>query len=394
MPKVVITSGYRWSYFQWFLLGFYELKKQGKISLEFRLPLGSFMLTKLSSPLAIRIVNRVIRLWEEDSYNMDGYIISYKNGKKEKRSFSIDSADAPFLFDKEKLYNVDVYFKMQCPIDLEEDGFTLTEGIRIPWCDHKHENVNLKLTERGSRRKIEILPKDKIKPLMVGCRKLSEGISYKNLKSGYDNYIKDRCKNKNKRIMCYFGNAYGPVVEKDPIPDYDWEGDIMGYFGRRIAHPNQKRAEAASIIAKMNQCDARVISSQNADLQGANKNRNLIIPLEQFCKHISQFEWNLNISGYRMSIPNRFVESFIVGTGIVTDKLAVKWYKPFDEEVFETVPMGYLPMEEVDWKKFQVDLEKLPEINSDEVVSEFERKWAPIKAAEYIIDTVLGEKDE
>lgn len=47
--KVVITSGYRWSYFQWFLLGLYELEKQGEISLELKLPLGSHILSKLSN---------------------------------------------------------------------------------------------------------------------------------------------------------------------------------------------------------------------------------------------------------------------------------------------------------------------------------------------------------
>lgn len=31
MKEVVITSGYSWSYFEWFLLGFQELAQQGKI---------------------------------------------------------------------------------------------------------------------------------------------------------------------------------------------------------------------------------------------------------------------------------------------------------------------------------------------------------------------------
>lgn len=51
---------------------------------------------------------------------------------------------------------------------------------------------------------------------------------------------------------------------------------------------------------------------------------------------------NLNISGYRMSVPNCFIESFMVGTAIMTDELFVKWYKPFDKEVFETIGMSYL----------------------------------------------------
>lgn len=99
----------------------------------------------------------------------------------------------------------------------------------------------------------------------------------------------------------------------------------------------------------------------------------------------------MNVSGYRMSIPNRFIESFMVGTGIVTDKLAVKWYKPFNEEVYETVPMGYLPMNQVDWRKFEFDMNHLPSLDSKKVVEAFEDKWSPMVVAQYIIDTVKGE---
>lgn len=387
--EVVITSGYRWSYFQWFLLGFYQLEEIEKIDLKFKLPLSSFLLTKLSNDFLIRVADKLRRAFEKDSYNMDGYIVYRENGKKVKKTFSIDSADAPYLFDKEKLDKSNVYFKMQCPLDLDKDGFALTERIVIPWLDHNHVDKNLKLTDRGARKAIEI-DKEKIKPLMLGPRQLSHGNSYQKLQRGYNNYIKEQEKNKSKKLMCYFGNALGPKVEKNPIPDFDWEGDIMGYFKDEISHPNEKRAKVAEIISKIDDCDARVISNKNADSRIVER-ADLIIPLDKFCKHIAQFKWNVNVSGYRMSIPNRFIESFMVGTGIVTDKLAVKWYKPFNEEVYETVPMGYLPMSQVDWSKFEFDMKHLPRLNSEKVVEAFEGKWAPMVVAQYIIDTVKGE---
>lgn len=387
--EVVITSGYRWSYFQWFLLGFYQLEEKEKIDLKFKLPLSSFLLTKLSNDFSIRVADKLRRAFEKDSYNMDGYIVYRENGKKVKKTFSIDSADAPYLFDKEKLDKSNVYFKMQCPLDLDKDGFALTERIVIPWLDHNHVDKNLKLTDRGARRAIRI-DKEKIKPLMLGPRQLSRGNSYQKLQRGYNNYIKEQEKNKSKKLMCYFGNALGPKVEKNPIPDFDWEGDIMGYFKDEISHPNEKRAKVAEIISKIDDCDARVISNKNADSRIVER-AELIIPLDRFCKHIAQFKWNVNVSGYRMSIPNRFIESFMVGTGIVTDKLAVKWYKPFNEEVYETVPMGYLPMSQVDWSKFEFDMKHLPRLNSEKVVEAFEGKWAPMVVAQYIIDTVKGE---
>lgn len=387
--EVVITSGYRWSYFQWFLLGFYQLEEKEKIDLKFKLPLSSFLLTKLSNDFSICVADKLRRAFEKDSYNMDGYIVYRENGKKVKKTFSIDSADAPYLFDKEKLDKSNVYFKMQCPLDWDKDGFALTERIVIPWLDHNHVDKNLKLTDRGARRAIRI-DKEKIKPLMLGPRQLSRGNSYQKLQRGYNNYIKEQEKNKSKKLMCYFGNALGPKVEKNPIPDFDWEGDIMGYFKDEISHPNEKRAKVAEIISQIDDCDARVISNKNADSRIVER-ADLIIPLDRFCKHIAQFKWNVNVSGYRMSIPNRFIESFMVGTGIVTDKLAVKWYKPFNEEVYETVPMGYLPMSQVDWSKFEFDIKHLPRLNSEKVVEAFEGKWAPMVVAQYIIDTVKGE---
>ncbi len=386
--KVVITSGYRWSYFQWFLLGFYELEKQGLIELKFYLPAASFLLSKLSNKKLLRVVDKIRRLFEVDSYNMDGYIEYFdSNHKRKKKFYTIDSADAPYLFDEKKLNSVDCYFKMQCPIDFEEEGFCLTDKIIIPWCDHEHVSPNLELTERGERRVIKELNKKKIRPLLNATRSLGTGISYRVLKEGYDNYIKERKIYKSKKIMCYFGNALGPKPEKNPIPDYDWEGDIMGYFKGKVCHPNEKRARIADIVSKMDNTDSRIICKGNAD-GDTKRNKILEIPLEEFCGHVAEFQYNVNVSGYRMSIPSRFIESMMVGTAIVTDKLKVRWFLPFDKEVIETTEMGYLLDEEVDWIKVKKDLENLKESDSMEVIQCFEEKWQPIKVANYIIKTI------
>ena len=90
-----------------------------------------------------------------------------------------------------------------------------------------------------------------------------------------------------------------------------------------------------------------------------------------------------------MSIPNRFMESFIVGTAIVTDKLAVKWYLPFDEEVVELEEMGYLPKDSVNWNKVTEQIKALPDISKESVNKRYEEKWAPIPVARYMIKTIL-----
>lgn len=103
ITEVVITGGYRWSYFQWFILGLYQLEEKGNIKLKFKLPFASLLLTKSSNRQIIRVADKLRRIFEKDSYNMDGYIIFIQDGKKVKKTFTIDSADAPYLFDKKKL---------------------------------------------------------------------------------------------------------------------------------------------------------------------------------------------------------------------------------------------------------------------------------------------------
>ena len=391
-PTITITKvGRRWNYFQIFILGFYELERKGEISLRFRCE-WPFVLSTYA-PKSNRLSAKLRRwnnIYTEDSYNLEGFMEFH--GKK--KYFCIDSADAPYLFDAESLDAVDFYFKMQCPKHINPDeGFKLCDDIWIPYSDHKHCNPDItKLTTRGERRILTNLSKNlhKVMPLISGFRQLATLNSYKALKDGYDNYMKNASRRPTKKMMCYFGNAQGPKPENDVInPDWDWEADILGYFNERINHPNEKRAIVAKIISsKGKDFDARIISESFADSEKQIRHDELIVPLEDYCSFISDFEYNMNVSGYRMSIPCRFIESFIVGTAIFTDKLSVRWYRPFDEEVIETTEMGYLPNSVVDWNKFEKDVDNLPSVNKQRVLELFNEKWSPEKVAEYIVNTM------
>ena len=280
---------------------------------------------------------------------------------------------------------------MQCPKNLDEKGFELVPNLVMPWTDHKKEpNKNVRKPCNNFEKN-----KYKIRPLMIGTRKLADGISYERLQNGFDNYIKSRNIEKNKKLMCYFGDSKGPKpvkVEEENF-DIDQEKEILGRYRDLLQHPNEKRAKVAEIIKKLEpkeQYDSRVINVGNSDTGETATNENLIIPIEDFCNHIAGFQYNLNISGYKLSIPNRFIESFISGTGIVTDKLSVKWYKPFGKEVFETVSMGYLKDENVDWNKFEEDIKNLPKISKEEVIKSFEEKYSPLAVCNYIIDELVN----
>ena len=405
--EVVITSGIRWSSFQWFLLGFYELARANEITLKFKLPLRQKMCNFLPSSFLCHELSRFFRQKDnDDNFNLRGYIV-YRDGKI--KHFVLDSQDSPFIFDYDDLVHVDCYFKMQCPKNIDTPDFALTPSVHIPWTDaHYAEGVS------GPRRPLKNFAtlRYKVHPLMIGPRRLSFSCSYRSLRKAYDKFITARQAEKRGRLMCYFGNAKGPVP-RSVTGEIDWnqEAQIMARYAAQLNHPNEKRAKAAQYIRGCQKyaTDARVISQSNSDISRKRQGifqtvySRLIskfagpseqisnsgsIPYEMFTQHVARFDYNFNVSGYRMSIPNRFIESFMVGTGILTDKLSVCWYRPFESyEVRETVPMGYLPDNEVDWQQFQRDLEDLPHTDKKKIISSLESKWAPDVVARYIIDT-------
>jgi hypothetical protein len=233
---------------------------------------------------------------------------------------------------------------------------------------------------------------NKIRPLMVGPRKLADGISFSQLKKGYQHCRESKTNKKTKKIMCYFGNSKGPKAQETDLQhlDVNSERQIMGCFSE-LNHPNEKRAIIANIIGDLSpkeKYDARVIHFGGSDQKREINSK--VIPLIDFCNHVSKFEYNINVSGYRKSIPNRFIESFMVDTAIITDKLAVKWYCDFDNEVYETVEMGYLPESKVNWEIFRGNLLELSKVKKNSLESNFINKWSPEAVANYIISSLLS----
>ena len=387
--KVVITDMPYYIYFQWFLLGFYELEKKDIIKLKFKVPPFVKMLTIFSNKQICKVLNKFVDNFGQD-YNLKGYV----EHNKQKKYFTIDCTDSPYIFNSELLNEVDFYFKMQCPKEFLKEGFKLNSEITIPWSDQKHVDENIKnLQDFGERKECNNIFKniEKIKPLMIGPRKLSNSLSYKALLKGYNDVLEGRDERKSKKVMCYFGDAKGPeLIDNKDILDCNNESSIMSFFKGKINHPNEKRGKIAKIIAKLGkEYDARIINQGNSDL-GIKTISSDEIPLKDFGKHVGQFEYNFNVSGYRLSIPNRFIDSFAVGTAIITDKLSVKWYLPFDkDEVIETVPMGYELDDKVNYDLIEKQIMNLRKSNSKKIIKNFEKKWKPEIVTKYILDTII-----
>ena len=390
IPTVVITKiTPNWRPFQIFIFGLYELERLGEINLKFRCDWFFRISTILPDlPHLGGVMHQLALFFLEDTYMMEGYI--KQDGTR--HAFCIDCADSPSGYDGKLLKKVKTYFKMQCPKEIDiEKGFRLTDDVYTPYYDYQHIDKKLKVKQLGERLPLNIDREciNKIKPCVIGFRRLADGNSYVALRNGWENYRKGALKQAHKKAMCYYGNAFGPATfELNTYIDWNSDKNTQGQFPR-LNHPNEKRAQVAKIMQSLGaEYDARLINSGTMEQPQIDASQ--IIPIDKFCAHISDFQYNYNVSGIRMSIPNRFMESFIVGTAIITDKLAVKWYLPFDEEVVETVEMGYLPLNQVDWKKAKEDLVNLPNISKDTVLAQYEKKWAPIPVARYLVTTVLS----
>lgn len=372
MKKIVVKSipvQYH-SYYQWLILGLYELEKKQEIFLKFRLPFYQFIYFFVFNDYlrkeGFRFLSKY-KLLKAESYALAGF---FSGEEGEQQKFAFDIADSPFAFDKNYLISSDVYFKVQCPKIIDGRGFRLTDKVFIPYAVEVLANSN------------------KIKPAMMGPRRLAWSIKYKLLKSAYDQYLSHQTDKKNSKLMCYFGNAKGPVVKTEitSTGNFDGEDIIMNQFANELQHPNEKRYQLFRIIRNMGaDCDARVINKNGVADEAAFLTKDAVIPLKEFTGHIAAFSYNANISGFRLSIPNRFIESFMVGTAIVTDKLSVKWYRDFEAEVLELPEMGYLPMAQVDWDLIQQQLASLKELNSKKVIEQYNKHWAPEAFAQYLV---------
>lgn len=394
-PIVVITDlSNRITYYQWFIYGFMLLKKAGVIKLRFDIPFGQKLYL---IPYLGFIIYIFKKLKSKCHYSAEiktkaylkGYIID-ENGLS--HTFCIDSADSPNMFSGKLLQETDLYFKIQCPKEFDSRGFRLGD-IFIPFFDVEFANPKDTGKVKAKRKLCPDVYKyqDKIKPLLSAVRSMGRTCSFIELHARYNRLLSARKVKQTEKAMCYFGNAQGPIPTPNvKDPDYDWESDILGYYGDKLNHPNEKRAKITQILKSFgNGYDARLINDGHSD-QGQCTHKEQIIPLKDFSKHVARFQYNINVSGYRMSIPSRFIDSFVCGTAIATDNLSVKWYQPFGNEVCEIGEMGYLPDNKIDYAKIEEELKSLKSVSRDYVIERYEKYYSPIACAKYMLNTILN----
>lgn len=361
------------AYYDWLVTGLEILKEQGHIEVEYAGHVWDKLLR--CHPKSMDIVRRISPDLEDLVSPMDYTCVTGRMEQGGKiMNFAVDIADAPFVFSLALLETVDVYFKYQCPIQFETEGFAINCAVRIPY----HPDV--------------FTFQSKIRPGMLG-NPLGRSLSLKRNLRVLREWEAATRSPKDIRIYASFGLDTPPDARtpRTPLPapyNYQSEPSLQARWGHKIHHPNIKRARIVEMLREMNHegIDARMWRAKNPKLQGKYDTP------EQYRQNLGRAMINMNLSGFRRSLPFRFMDTFLTGGLLATDNLAIRWYQPFDAcEVFEMGELGYEPEENVNWEQVKQTLVALYEKtlnfqeNAKAVRAAYEKKWAPQVFANYFV---------
>jgi hypothetical protein len=371
IPRVILRelSFENAGYFDWLTTGMQMLADLGEIEYRFEtLPLSKArqLIPKLGSAIVTYFPKWHRRDTGGGTVSLEGALEC--SGKT--MSFCFDVGDTPFLVNIDQLQRCDLYFKCQHPVTIQESGYQINQEVVIPY-----DPVLLEQQK-------------KLRPGMLG-RQLSRRMNYqKNLQVlRYWESLAEE--SRRHRLHLYFGDDCPPRGE-------GMEKYLIVFFRNKLHHPNYKRGELVRWV-KENlsvETDARIIHTKDSAIAG--------LPLsdEQFPKSVASSIFNVHLTGFRRSLPFRFVDSFLVGTSVPTDELGVRWYLPFEEgvETHDLGRLGYETNANSDWPKAHDVLRNLHEnaheihrANHKRILDNYRRKWHPMVFARYIVRECLDQ---
>ncbi len=360
-PPVVTITNFclnHAGYFDWLITGLGLLQEKNELTFRFRLPPAKTALrhryfrwgAKALAPEWVARINGPM-WWMEAEVDFGGRVVN----------FVFDVTDHGYSYAEHLLPGCDRYFKCQLPKAFPS-ALRLCRQIERPMPAAALTNAH------------------KIRPAMLG-RPLSRALDFRKNLELLRAWEAKAALPKTKRLLAYFGG------------DSDAEADNRLKQEQGLyQHPNVKRGRLVGFLRGLHhpQVDARLLQSADSSLVGP-----ALRDDDDYSATVASAAYNLNVSGLSLSLPFRLIDSFMVGTGIVTDSLSVGWYEPFDpEEVIELGPMGYELENEVDWshaeKRLQSLISESPASDSERrarLLDRYRRLWSPEALARYILNS-------
>lgn len=342
-----IPSQY-YNYCQWLLLGFKHLSDENKINLVYR---QSYFHRILSG-----LYRKVLKKDSRD------YCFIFKLSYRDKEvKLVYDFSDTPFLFDIERLLSCDLYFKAQYPKNLSTGKFIIPSVFEYKYPESVMSNFN------------------KIKPSLIGIRALGASLNLEKIDSFYNNLLLNRKYEERNGSFVYFGSSnFDQKVYSNCYHD-------EGYFWRKLSssksHPNFFR----QYLALNNQGNDSYTYLGDSDIGNP-------IDFKYYFSKLSTYRTNINVSGLRNSMPNRFMDSFLTGCSVATDNLYVKWYVDISDLVFEYGDVSYINL---NVKEKQDILDKIkayePKLSPAEIYKFYDDYLSPKAFAEYVVSTAISQ---
>lgn len=333
-----------YNYAQWLLLGLYQVCDENEYSIHVPSCFNMYR--------AISNIKRKITGLDSRDYCLVFDV--FNNGQR--YNIVYDFSDTPFLFDEGRLANCDFYFKAQHPKNIASGFFSVQNEFEYKYPDFVMGNLG------------------KIKPSLLGVRSLGRSIKYDDMLSFYQSLIPLNIElKKTKNIFCYFGTEEFPKsVQRHDFHD---EAHFYNSILNKKSHPNQFRG----VVAK------HLVRDGNYVFLGGSIGKP--IPFSKFHQTLSNFKYNVNVSGFRYSIPNRFMDSFLSGTNIITDNLFVNWYVDFSEFVHEFGHVGYAYIDDVCKDVMLNHINEIDiSIENNRCITDFYNTYlSPISFAKYIL---------
>ncbi len=354
-------------YYDWLATGLWMLQEQGQLEVEIRTTrtTAPFQLHNKAYP-ALR--KAFPKLTAALARGISGIILGHLEAGGKKVTFAYDVGDSPYAFQTDLLLERDLYFKAQCPQSFDPRGFPMARGAFVPY----HPDV--------------LAYQDRIVPTMLG-RPLSRTLSRRGNAQVLHKWLDLLQTTKDVNLFAFFGTDRGTGMGGP-------EQVVLDRFAGLVEHPNPKRGLLVEGLRQRypSGVDARILDTTHPSRRGAKMGDS------EFPFAVGHTWHNINVSGFRRSLPFRFVDSFLVGAAVPTDEMAVRWYAPFEPgtDVIDLGPMGYELDQNVDWPRIwqvfdglMAESQATREDRRRRIAERFQRLWHPQALARHVVDSCL-----